>query len=80
MNIEFTWVSIGVILAILGHAYHTIVWSSKITTQLETVGHNLIRIDKELEKRDIQISASWKKIDSLNDRLTRVETRIETSA
>ena len=75
MNIEFTWVSVGVIVAILAHAYHTVTWSAKITTQLENLGNNLIRIDKELEKRDIQIAAAWKKIDGLGERLLKVELR-----
>jgi hypothetical protein len=36
----------------------------------------LVRLDKELEKRDTQMAAAWKKIDRMNERLTVVETKV----
>jgi len=77
MSIEITWVSIGVMLAVLGHAYHTVVWSSKITQQLETLNSNLNRLDKELEKRDTQIAAVWRKVDGLAERVLKIESSNE---
>lgn len=76
MQVEITWVSIGVVLSILLHAYHTVKWCTKITIYLDSLSNNLSRIDKELEKRDTQISAAWKRIDSIGNRLTAVESKI----
>ena len=79
MDIQLTWASIGIILAILGHAYHTIVWSSKMTTQLENMADSFKRLDKELEKRDIQLTAAWKKIDLLSERVIVIEAKCHVS-
>ena len=73
MEVQLTWAGIGIIIAILIHAYHTVVWSSKITIHLENLSKSIDRVDKELEKRDVQISAAWKKIDGFSERLVRIE-------
>lgn len=75
MQFELNWVGVGVIIAALGNAYHTVSWSSRITTQLENMAKCLDGVGRELEKRDAQISAAWKKIDGLDVRVTRVETK-----
>lgn len=73
MEVQLTWAGVGIIIAILIHAYHTVVWSSRITIHLENLGKSIDRVDKELEKRDIQIAAAWRKIDGFSERLVRVE-------
>ena len=77
MNIQIGWAGLGVIIAILAHAGFTVWWASKITNEMKNLGSSLLRIDKELEKRDSQIAAAFKKIDSLHERMTRVETKFE---
>lgn len=72
---ELTWAGIGVIVAITSHGAFSVWWASKITNQIENLSKALQKVDSELEKRDVQIAASWKKIDSINQRLTIVETK-----
>lgn len=75
MSFEITWVSIGVVISILLHAYHTVKWSTKISINLESLANSVLKMDKELEKRDIQITAVWKRVDALGNRLTAVESK-----
>jgi hypothetical protein len=75
MSVQIGWAGIGVILAILIHGAASIWWASKITSQISNLGTSVLRMDKELEKRDTLISAAWKKIDHLGDRVTRVEAK-----
>ena len=77
MNIQIGWTGIGVIVAVLAHAYFT-VWSAAsfkatISSKIDSLVQALQRMDKELEKRDAIITAVWKKIDMINDRLIKVE-------
>jgi len=74
LNIELGWTSIGVIVSILLHCSFTIWWASKITNQILNLNICLNRLDKELEKRDAQISAAWSKIDDHAERITRLES------
>ena len=71
-----TWQALGVIVAIIVHAGFVIWWASRITSKMDNVTTALVRLDSELEKRDKLISAQWVKIDGLNTRLTRVETKV----
>lgn len=73
MTFQLTWAGIGIILAILAHAYHTVVWSAKITVHLQNLTTSLLKVDKELEKRDQQIAAAWRKLDNLGERMIRIE-------
>lgn len=57
----------GLVLAILAHAGATVLWAGRITEALRNVNLNLSRIDRELEKRDEQIAAVWKRIDAIRD-------------
>ena len=75
MNIELSWAAIAVIMSILTHGGFSVWWASKITSQIDTLVLSLTRMDKELEKRDIQISAVWKRVDVLGNRLTAVESK-----
>ena len=75
MNVQLGWAGFGVILAILIHGGASIWWASKMTNEIENLNSSLIRLDKELEKRDVQIVAVWKKIDWLGDRMTHVEAK-----
>lgn len=79
MNLDITWPAIGVIVAVICHAFFT-VWSAAtfkatISAKIDNLVSALQRMDRELEKRDQVMSAAWKKLDSLNDRLVRVETK-----
>lgn len=75
MSITIGWAGIGVVFAILAHGAASIWWASKITNQIANLTNSLVRMDKELEKRDIQISAAWKKLDGIDARVTRVEAK-----
>ena len=79
MEVQFTWASIGVIIAVLSHGVFT-VWSAAtfkatISTKLDNLVNAMQKMDKELEKRDTQISAVWKRVDELNARVTFVEVK-----
>lgn len=76
MNIELTWPAVAVVLSILTHGGFSVWWASKITAQIDTLGNSLLRLDKELEKRDVQISAVWKRVDAIGNRLSAVESKI----
>lgn len=73
MNVELTWASLGVIVSIIIHAYYTVRWASKVEYKLGSIADSFCKLDKELEKRDIQITAAWKQIDSIKDRVVRIE-------
>jgi len=75
MSIEIGWAALSVIIAIIGHGSFTIWWASKITAQMDTLRDTVANINRELEKRDNQIAANWKKLDHINHRLTIVETK-----
>ena len=77
MNITLTWAAAGIIIAVVCHAFFT-VWSAAtfkatISTKIDGLVLALQRLDRELEKRDAQIAAAWKKIDGLSERVTRIE-------
>lgn len=79
MNITIGWAGFGLIVAILGHALFT-VWSAAsfkttISLKLDNLVKALEKMDGELAKRDAQIAAAWKKIDHINDRVTRLEAQ-----
>lgn len=81
MDISLSWAGVGIIVAVFGHAFFT-VWSAAsfkatISTKLDNLVVAMNRLDKELEKRDLQISAAWKRIDDINGRLSRVESRTD---
>lgn len=79
------WVgqNLGVILVILGHGAASIWFASKINTTVtmgfKALNDNVSKIDKELEKRDIETRATnaamWKRIDEVRDRVTHLEAR-----
>ncbi len=73
MNITIGWAGLGVIVAILMHAAASIWWAAKITNQISNLSLSFSRLDKELEKRDIQIRAIWSKVDNHGERLATVE-------
>ena len=75
MNIQIGWTGIGVIFAILAHAGFTVWWAANITNEMKNLSASLIRLDKELEKRDVQISAVWKRVDVFNERLIKLELK-----
>lgn len=78
MSIEMSWTGLGVIFVLLGHAVILVKGWTTVGLKLDTLNNSVMRLDKELEKRDTQIAAAWKKIDGMNNRLTVVETRVGT--
>jgi hypothetical protein len=58
---------VGLTGAILLHAFATVWWAAKVTTKMDNLTTSLVKIDRELEKRDTQISAIWKRIDEVRD-------------
>ena len=67
MTIELTWAAGGVTVAVLAHAITTVRASAKLEAKVEMMAQSLARIDKELEKRDAQITALWNRVDDLRD-------------
>ena len=70
MNIEQ-----GVIVAILTHAAATIWWSSRINTTMGFVKDEMIRLNRELEKRDEVFKTVWKRIDELREEINNGSKR-----
>ncbi len=58
---------VTLILAVLSHAFTTGRWGAKIETSMGFIQRELANIGKELEKRDVQIQALWKRIDEIRD-------------
>ena len=54
---------VGVVTAILAHAFATVWWASKVSATLQSILVALVKIDSEFEKRDRQISKLWEKVD-----------------
>ena len=69
MTIELTPAVIGIIMAILAHAATWIWFASKIATKVESLVNALSRIDKEMEKRDEQLTRLWERLDQIRDML-----------
>lgn len=67
MSIHLSWELITLILAVLVHAFATIRSYTRLETLVTSMTSSLLRIDKELEKRDIQITALWKRVGELRD-------------
>jgi len=58
------WIALGgLFIAILGHAFATVWWASKVSSTLNNILLALVKIDSEFEKRDIQISKLWERVD-----------------
>ena len=66
-------VTFGVIVtlavAIFSHAGATVWWAAKISTSLEFMSKELIRLNVELKDRDKQFEAMWKRLDELRDKV-----------
>lgn len=75
MLVELTWPASAVIITIAAHGGFSVWWASKITAQIDNLAKCLDKMDFELGKRDTQISAAWKRIDQLGNRVTAVESR-----
>ena len=69
------WEMLGVLLSVLVNMGVGVWWASKITAKLDSNRDALTRLEKDIEKRDAQLAAAWKKIDNINERLTVVETK-----
>lgn len=74
MSIDLTWAGVGVIIAISVHAFYTVRWASKVEFKLSSIADSFLKLDKELEKRDVQINAAWKRIDNINERIIKIES------
>ena len=67
MSIQSMIAMMSLGLVVISHLFGTIWWASKVTTILEAVNQTLLRLDKELEKRDERMDSVWKRIDELRD-------------
>ena len=81
---EINWPALGVIiatgaftLAVIDHKINTVKATTILTVKLDAVIEAVRKVDKELEKRDIQIAAAWRKLDHMNERLAIVETKVK---
>ena len=74
-HIMIGWQSIGVITALLINMGVGVWWASKITSKMDGNRETLVRIEKDIEKREARVDAAWKKIDVHEHRLTVVETK-----
>lgn len=77
MNFENVLTLLGVIIAILVHAFATVWWASKVSTTLGNILLALVKIDTEFEKRDAQISKLWEKVDSHGETLAAHKAILE---
>jgi hypothetical protein len=68
---------IGVIIAILVHAFATVWWASKVSATLNNILLALVKIDTEFEKRDIQISKLWERVDRHSESLASHEAQLD---
>jgi cephalosporin hydroxylase len=79
------WVSNNatVVVAILVHGAASVWFASKMNTTVtmgfKNLNESVLRIDKELEKRDREAKevngAMWKRIDEVRDRVTHLEAQ-----
>ena len=65
MPLIFSFIGVGIVVA--SHAVATVWWAGTLTAQLGHVVSRLDSIKDELEKRDTQISAVWKKLDETRE-------------
>ena len=64
---EQFWQLIALTMAIIGHGAATVWFAATLSANIKELGGSVVRIEKELEKRDSQITAIWKRIDDLRD-------------
>lgn len=57
----------SVVGAVLFHAIMTVRWGTRIEVSMNYLQIELVRIGKELERRDDQIAALWKRVDQIRD-------------
>lgn len=68
---------IGVIIAILVHAFATVWWASKVSATLSSILIALVKIDTEFEKRDAQISKLWERVDDHSESIAGHEAQLK---
>lgn len=72
------WIGLGtLVVAILGHAFATVWWASKVSATLNNILMALVKIDQEFEKRDIQISKIWAKVDDHSEFIASHEAQLK---
>lgn len=72
-----------VVVAILVHGAASVWFASKMNTTVQLgfkgVNDNMTRLEKEMEKRDLEAktanAAMWKRIDEVRDRVTHLEAK-----
>lgn len=69
MNLSAWLTIIGLIFAILGHAFATVWWAAKMSATLSSILLALVRIDIEFEKRDKQILIIRDRVDAHSEML-----------
>ena len=58
-----------IVIALFSHAIATVWWASKTNATMSFMREELVRIRKELESRDAQITALWNKYDLLHEKV-----------
>lgn len=67
MELNFTVQGVSLLTTLVVNILCVVFFAGKFISKLESIDLSLNRIDKELEKRDTQISALWKRVDELRD-------------
>jgi len=75
MSVTLGWSAMALIFTVVAHGVATVWWASRITSIIDQFKSSIDNLNKELEKRDSQITAAWKQIDSVKERLTIIETQ-----
>lgn len=67
MELHFSSQGVAIILTMVVHLCGGVWLASSVVTQLKNLNDNIMRVEKELEKRDTQIAALWKRTDEIRD-------------
>lgn len=67
MELHFSTQGVAIILTMIVHLCGGVWLAASVVTQLKALNDNIMRVEKELEKRDVQIAALWKRTDEIRD-------------
>ena len=71
MNFQLTAQGLTVLFALLGNIVLVSFLAGKVINQLGNISLALLRIDKELEKRDNTIAKLWERLDEVRDMINQ---------
>lgn len=67
MELHFSTQGVAIILTMIVHLCGGVWLAASVVSQLKNLNDNIMRVEKELEKRDVQIAALWKRTDEIRD-------------